>query len=161
MLDKVKEKVIVQYVQENKEAMYRLAYSYVKNESDALDVVQESIYKALASLEHLREPNYIKTWMYRIVVNTSVDYLRKNRKYVYDDNLMLDEGQYDAYEDTDLREALDQLEEPYKSIVKLRYFEDLKINEIAQVLEQNENTIKTRLYKALKKLRIQIEGGIR
>lgn len=157
MRDKAKEKLVVQYTLEYKEALYRLAYSYTKNESDALDVVQESIYKALASLEQLREPSYIKTWMYRIVVNTALDYIRKNKKYIYDENLMIDEGKSDRYEDMDLKEALEALEEPYQSIVKLRYFEDLKINEIASVLGENENTIKTRLYKALKKLKVQIQ----
>lgn len=157
MRDKAKEKLVIQYTLEYKEALYRLAYSYMKNENDALDVVQESIYKALASLDQLKEPAYIKTWMYRIVVNTALDYLRKNKKYIYEETYPVDEGKYDAYEDMDLKRALNNLEEPYQSIVKLRYFEDLQIKEIAKVLDENENTIKTRLYKALKKLKVQIQ----
>lgn len=156
MKDKLKEKKVIEYTLEYKESMYRLAYSYTKNEQDALDVVQESICKALTSLDCLREIGYLKTWMYRIIVNTSLDYLRKNKKYVYQESL--EEGySYDAYQNIDLEEALEKLEEPYQTIVKLRYFEDLKINEIAEVLEQNENTIKTRLYTALKKLRVKIK----
>lgn len=158
MRDKEKEQLVTQSIIDYKEALYRLAYRYTKQEQDALDVVQESIYKALASLDQLKEPEYVKTWIYRIVVNTALDYLRKNKKYVYDENIVLEEGYYDQYEDIDLKSALDQLEEPYHTIIVLRYFEDLQINEIAKVLSQNENTIKTRLYAALKKLRIQIGG---
>ncbi|MEG0014939.1 MAG: sigma-70 family RNA polymerase sigma factor [Cellulosilyticaceae bacterium] len=156
MKGKLKENKVIEYTLEYKESMYRLAYSYTRNEQDALDIVQESICKALTSLDSLKEINYVKTWMYRIIVNTALDYLRKNKKYIYQETL--DEGcLYDTYENIDLKEALDKLEEPYQTIVKLRYFEDLQINEIAQVLQQNENTIKTRLYTALKKLRIKIK----
>lgn len=156
MKGKLKENKVIEYTLEYKESMYRLAYSYTRNEQDALDVVQESICKALTSLDSLKEIDYVKTWMYRIIVNTALDYLRKNKKYIYQETL--DEGcLYDTYENIDLKEALDKLEEPYQTIVKLRYFEDLQINEIAQVLEQNENTIKTRLYAALKKLRVKIK----
>ena len=158
MKDKEKEKLVTQNILDHKEALYRLAYRYTKQEQDALDVVQESIYKALASLDQLKEPQYVKTWIYRIVVNTALDYLRKNKKYIYDENVVLEEGYYDQYEDIDLKAALDRLEEPYHTIVVLRYFEDLQINEIAKVLSQNENTIKTRLYAALKKLKVQIGG---
>lgn len=156
MKNKLKENKVIQYTLEYKESMYRLAYSYTKNEQDALDVVQESICKALTSLDSLKEVDYVKSWMYRIIVNTALDYLRKNKKYVYQE-VLEEGGLYDTYENIDLKQALDKLEEPYLTIVKLRYFEDLKINEIAQILEQNENTIKTRLYTALKKLRVKIK----
>lgn len=58
-----------------KENYYRLKYSYVRNPEDALDIVQESAYKAISSAESLKNPDYIKTWLYRIVVNTSLDFL--------------------------------------------------------------------------------------
>ena len=63
---------------------------------------------------------------------------------------------YDKYEDIDLQRALDQLPEKYRTIIVLRYFEDMKIGDIAQILGENENTIKTRLYNALAKLKISI-----
>ena len=58
---------------------YRLAYSYVKNADDALDILQESIYKAISSIESLKDSSYIKTWFYKIIVNTSLDFLEKER----------------------------------------------------------------------------------
>lgn len=154
------EKQLAEHVTANKENYYRLAYSYVKNADDALDIIQDSIYKALSSIDSLKEPRYIKTWFYRIVVNTSLDFLRKKKKLVIleEETLCsLDSGEVDNYEDLDLKAAIDELPDNYRSIVILRYFEDLKIEEVAEILNENINTVKTRLYKAIKKLRINIE----
>ena len=154
------EKQFADYVIANKEKHYRLAFSYVRNVEDALDIVQESIYKALSSIDTLREPSYIKTWFYRIVVNTSLNFLRKKKKLVLvDDGLLcnLDSGSLDHYENLDLKNALEILPDHYRSIIILRYFEDLKIEEVAEILGENVNTIKTRLYRTLETLRIKLE----
>lgn len=150
---------IAEYAVKYKENFYRLAYSYVKNTDDALDIVQESVYKAISSTRTLKNPDYIKTWFYRIVVNTSLDFLRKQRKSVAVGDEVLasfDFGAADDYEDFDLQKALDNLPDKYRTIVILRYFEDLKIEEIAEILNENTNTVKTRLYKSLEKLRIKL-----
>lgn len=150
---------IAEYAVKYKENHYRLAYSYVKNVDDALDIVQESVYKAISSVDSLKNSNYIKTWFYRIIVNTSLDFLRKQRKMstVGDEVLeSLDFGIADNYEDFDLKKALDNLPDQYRTVVILRFFEDLKIEEIAEVLNENANTVKTRLYKSLEKLRIKL-----
>jgi RNA polymerase sigma-70 factor (ECF subfamily) len=68
----------------------------------------------------------------------------------------LDSGEADRYEDFDLKNALDQLPEKYRTVIVLRFFEDLKIEEIAEVLDENANTIKTRLYTSLNKLRLTL-----
>lgn len=153
------EKQFVDYVIKNKENHYRLAFSYVKNVDDALDVVQESIYKAISTIDTLKNHGYLKTWFYKILVNTSVDLLRKRKKLVIVDDeslLSFDSGTFDNCEDIDLQNALDNLPVQYRSVVVLRFFEDLKIEEIAAILDENVNTIKTRLYKSLKMLRIEM-----
>lgn len=153
-------KQIADYIISNKEKYYRVAYSYVKNADDALDIMQESIYKAVANIDSLQDINYINTWFYRIIVNTSIDFLRKQKKVIPVDNEVLASfvsETNDEYENFDLQKAMDDLPEKYKSVVVLRYFEDLKIEEIAEILNENTNTIKTRLYKALKLLRIKMD----
>lgn len=153
------ENKIVDYVIRNKENIYRLAFSYVRNADDALDIVQESICKAISSKNSLKNPHYIKTWFYRIVVNTSLDLLWKQKKLIVVDEEDLsgyDIGANDNHQNIDLRKALESLPDNYRSIVVLRFFEDLKIEEIAEVLNTNVNTVKTRLYKALEKLRIKM-----
>ena len=148
--------LIADYVIKNKENHYRLAYSYVKNVDNALDIVQESILKAFLSIDSLKSSDYIKTWFYRIIVNTSLDFLRKQKRLVLDEEIIsqYDSGVIDEYQDIDLKEALEELPDKYRTVIVLRYFEDLKIEEIAEILEENINTIKTRLYTALKKLHI-------
>lgn len=153
------EKQIADYVIKEKEKHYRLAYSYVKNVDDALDVVQESIYKAFSAKGSLKDPNHIKTWFYRILVNTALDFLRKRKKLIIVDDVILtsyDLATVDNYQDFDLQKAMENLPEKYRSIIILRYFEDLKIEEVAEILDRNVNTVKTQLYKALEKLRINI-----
>lgn len=153
------ENKIAGYVIMHKENIYRLAFSYVKNADDALDIVQESIYKAISSKDSLKNPNYIKTWFYRIIVNTSLDLIRKQKKLVVADEEILsgyDTGAIDNYQNIDLQRALESLPDNYRSVIVLRYFEDLKIEEIAEILNENVNTVKTHLYKSLKKLRIKM-----
>nr|WP_312214629.1 sigma-70 family RNA polymerase sigma factor [Clostridioides sp.] len=148
------------YIIENKNSFYRIAYSYTKNEEDALDVVQDSIYKALCSIDTIQDINCIKTWFYKILIRTSIDNIRKNARYtnLISTELSVDQDRvYDKYSDIDLIKALDELPIEYKSILLLRFFEDLKIDEVAEILDENINTVKTRLYTALKKLKFKVE----
>ncbi|ABN52668.1 MAG TPA: RNA polymerase subunit sigma-70 [Hungateiclostridium thermocellum] len=157
--NKYLEEQIAEYAVKHKENFYRLAYSYVKNADDALDIVQESVYKAISSMDSLKNPDYLKTWFYRIVVNTSLDFLRRQKRNVAVGEEILgsfDFGAVDSYGDFDLQRALDNLPEKYRTIVVLRYFEDLKIDEIAEILNENVNTVKTRLYKSLEILRVKL-----
>lgn len=154
-------KLLEKYLVENKEAHYRLAYSYVKNKEDALDMVQESIYKAFRYIDSLEDLNYIKNWFYKILINTSLDFLRKNNRVSFVEDNILEansEANEDRYEDLDLKDALDGLPDNVKTIIILRYFEDLKLEDIAYILGISLGTVKTRLYTGLKKLRIEMEN---
>jgi RNA polymerase sigma-70 factor (ECF subfamily) len=153
------EKKLIECITDNKEAFYRLAYSYVKNENDAVDILQDSIQKAISSKRHIKNEQYIKSWFYRIVVNTSLDFLKKQKKLMFVDEEALEsyaDGVENQYSNIDLERALESLSLKYRSVIVLRYFEDLKIEEVAEILNENPNTIKTRLTKALKLLRIQM-----
>ncbi|KMZ44202.1 MULTISPECIES: sigma-70 family RNA polymerase sigma factor [Bacillales] len=157
------EKLLIRFIMENKENVYRLAFSYVKNAEDALDVVQDSIHKALSSLEALKSEGSMKSWFYRIVVNTSLDFLRKQKKIKLMDDKTLELHSpiiEDAYHDIDLEKALEELPHTFRTVVILRYFEDLKIEEIAEVMNENISTVKTRLYQALRKLRIKMDNDL-
>lgn len=150
-------------VTDYQEDFYRLAYSYVKNQQDALDIVQDAIQKGLLALERLEQIDSMKSWFYKIVVRTAIDFLRKHKRVtVTDDETLgyLQSGEEDHYEDIDLHEALERLPVAYRTIIILRYFEDLKLDEIAKIVDENINTVKTRLYRGLKLLRVEITEGI-
>lgn len=153
-------KAFIQFVTDNQADLFRFAYSYVKNQQDALDVVQESIRKGLSSIHTIEDESVIKSWMYRIVINTSIDSIRKNNKIqlMEDETIELHiQGETEKYENIDLKNAIESLPQMYRVIITLRFFEDMKFEEIANVLEENVSTIKTRLYKALKLLKIELE----
>ncbi len=148
-----------EYLIEKQAAHYRAAYSYTKNKEDALDVLQDSIEKALRSYGKKVRPDHLNAWFYRILVNTAIDYLRRRKKVLplAEETLEALGATEDRYENLDLKEALEALPEPYVGIVHLRFYEDMKIAEIAEVLGENENTIKTRLYRGLALLKVEME----
>lgn len=153
------EQVFVTFIRANKERFYLLAYSYMKNEQDALDIVQDSIQKALQSLHTLKDEQQLKSWFYKIVVRTAIDFLRKNKRiqFMNDEQLeFLTPHQNDTYENMDLNEALESLPSTLREVIVLRYFEDLKIEDVAYILDVNINTVKSRIYKALKLLKIEL-----
>lgn len=159
MKNKKLENILTELIVAEKEKFYRMAFTYMKNKEDALDIVQESIHKALKTVHTLEHPDGIKSWFYRIVVNTSLDMLRKQkREIIVDDGTLESVGpkSNDCYENVDLARSLDELPPKYRIIIILKFFEDLTLREISEILPENENTVKTRLYKALQILRIQI-----
>ena len=82
MYSPVREEELVELIHTYKEKFYRIAYSYVKNEQDALDVIQESVYKAYCSLDKLKSPEYFKTWFTRILINKAIDQIRFKKRIV-------------------------------------------------------------------------------
>lgn len=151
---------LVDYIKTNQEDFYRLAYSYVKNKEAALDIVQESLYKALSSVDTLKNIAYMKTWLYRIIVNTSLSYIRKNQKVVLMDEICeVSEPKKSEVEDRiDLYSAIDKLDDKHRTVIILRYLEDIKIAEIARVTDCNINTVKSRIKSAIQKLKMILEG---
>lgn len=160
MIRKIKHDIVTGFIINNRESIYRLAYSYVHNKENALDIVQDSICKALTSVKSLDNQTLLKPWFYRIVVNTALDFLRKNKKYLYLENDVLEAvvpASDDTYQNLDLQNAIENLSAINKTIIVLRFYEDLKLEEIASVLNENVNTIKTRLYSSLKKLKLNLK----
>lgn len=148
-----KKELLKEYVTKNIDRLYRLAFSYSKTEQYAEDIVNESVVRALAAIDTLRNEEYIGTWMYRIVINTANTYLKKQAKIIYLDDSMIEDGLLDKYRDVDLYKEIMRLEDKYRIIIVLRFFEDQSIEKIAEILSENVNTVKTRLYAALDKLK--------
>ena len=122
------EKQFADHIIKNNERYYRLAYSYVKNVDDALDIVQESICKGMSSLDSLRNPAYFRTWFYKIVIHTALDFLRqRNKTVLMEEEVLINSncGTCDTYQNIDLGRALDSLPAKYRTIIILRYFDCL------------------------------------
>jgi len=147
-------------ISERKEMLYKTAFTYVKNKEDALDILNETVYRAFISIKRLKEPEFFNTWLTRILINCALDTLRKDKKVLQLDeqagiaNLSSTLAQEDVF---DLNIAVDSLKEKYKTIVILKYFQDMTLAEISEVLQCPLGTVKTNLYKALKELKINLE----
>ena len=123
-------------------------------------MVQESAYKAIRDSKKVENENYISTWIYRIVVNTAIDMLRKRKKEGI--NTQIEDYEMpveDTYSDPDLAVALNRLKAEERLVITLRYFEELSLEEISDIAGEPLSTIKSRLYRALKKLRVDLEEG--
>lgn len=151
-------------LQSRKEKYYRIAYSYVKNEHDALDIVGEAAYKGLRTLGTLRQPDYFDTWMTRIVINAAIDFTRSRSRVALCEEpalevLAVPEEELTPEDSMDLYKALDALSEKDRICVTLRYFEEQTFVQIAEILQEPETTVKSRLYRALRKMRGFLEKG--
>ena len=147
---------LVEHITQNQTDFYRLAYSYVKNRDAALDVVQESVVKALSGSGSLRDSSRVRPWFCRILINECMNYFRRNRNLVsFEDSLTAQEAAEgsDPLERMDLYRAIGQLSLAEQTVIRLRFFHDMKLEEIAQSTGTNLSTVKSRLYKALRKLR--------
>jgi len=145
----------VAYILDNQGKFYRLAYSYVRDKDAALDVVQNAICNGLEKCYDLKNPDALKTWFYRIVVNESLQYLRNYKRESVGTQEEIPEVVYiePAYEkEHEVYEQVQKLPEPMKTIVVLHFYEDLTLKQISEITQTNLSTVKTRLYSALRKL---------
>lgn len=154
---------LIEFIERNENSIYRLAYSYVKSQDTALDMVQESIYKAIKAYEKIESSSSVKPWFYKILVNTCKDELRRGKRLIATAPEELPEEVDDSLsKKVDymvLHKALEGLDTETKTVIVLRYFEDMKLTEIARVLEENVNSVKSRLYRGLRSLKIQMKKG--
>lgn len=147
---------LVAYIVENQDRLYRVAYYYVNNRDNARDVVQNAICKALENYGSIRSHGALRTWMERILINESMNYLRKYRKETLCEYALIQEEAYveSAYDrDFSVLEAVRRLPAGQRTVIMLRFYDELTLKEISQVTGMNLNTVKTRLYNGLRTLR--------
>ncbi len=148
------------YIIENQNKFYRLAFSYMHNQEDALDVVQNAVCRALEHSGELRNADAMKTWFYRILVNESLLFLRKNKRFVLDEDgadreIVYEEPGFEIQDS--LYEQISRLDEDVQSVIKLHYYEEMTLREISQVMEMNLNTVKAKMYRGLKALKVVMQ----
>ncbi|MDF2942732.1 MAG: polymerase subfamily sigma factor [Herbinix sp.] len=138
-----------------KEQLYRIAYLYLKSESSALEAVDETVFLAYKNLRKLRQPQYFKTWITRILINVCKKELRRLKKEAPLDTLP--EQTHQDYDALPLKDAITKLPEELQIIINLRYFNDFTVVETANILKLPQGTVATRQRKALSILRLEME----
>lgn len=145
---------------EAEEAMYHTAYAILRNDSDCADAVQDAIFKAYKSLGSLKNPEYFKTWIIRILVNTCYSQL-KSRKYTEDiEDMESIPGQTaeDDYSKTELMLEIAAMDEKYRVPLMLYYMDGFTTEEIARSLGITSAAVRKRLSRARQMLKEQLEA---
>ena len=146
-----KKDLLEKTILEHQRMLYRIAFSIIKDEQLALDAVQETIVKAYSQIHQLRQPEYIKTWLVRICMNEANGLCRKQiTQRQRQTELQAYQGVTEDASPTeysDLFQAVMALEPKLRTVIVLRFFEELKFDEIAAMTQTNVNTIKSQVYK--------------
>ena len=137
--------------------MYRLSYSILKNEEDAQDAVQEAIYNAYKKLETLKDKRKFKSWIYKIVTNTSFEILRNKKNYIDIEQENIAEEKIDIDTNLTLWKAVQGLEQPYRTTITLFYYEDMSIKEISEITGSKVDAIKKQLSRGRDKIKEVID----
>jgi len=141
--------------------LFRSAFLLCGNEADAKDLVQETFLKAARSVGRFRGQSSVYTWLHGILLNLTRHYHRDRKRVVFDPNVPENEPaepppQFCSSDtqsaSASLQEALKRLSDAHREVLVLRYYENLKIREIAGRLEVSEGTVKSRLHYALEEL---------
>ena len=150
--------------------MFRLALSIVNDSTEAHEITQETFIAALKSLHAYQEKKSLRAWLYTIGLNLSRSHLRKRRLVERLRNTLINIFQVDAQKqsspeevaiqnekETLIWEALNKLAERYRMVVVLRYFHELSITEISEILSINEGTVHSRLHTARQRMKNALE----
>lgn len=151
------DKIFVEVITNNKEGLYREAYSFLLNKEDAEDAVSSAILKAYSNLSKLQNIGKMRAWLFRILINECKDMWKKQRGIKYSDVPIAELESVETSETGDLYEMVCELESQFKETALLYYFENFKIKEIAEILNIPEGTVKSRLARA----RIQLKELIK
>ncbi|MBH9966170.1 sigma-70 family RNA polymerase sigma factor [Bacillus enclensis] len=153
------EEAFLTMFQEYEKDIYRMAYVYVKNQEDALDVVQETAYRSFKKIGTLKNPEYFKTWLIKISITCATDMLRNRKKIIH---LNPEYASPIHSEDNDiplslsLHDLIETLNESEKNIILWKFYHGYTLKEIAEIEETPLGTVKSVLYRALAKLRKQV-----
>ncbi len=150
--------------------VYNLIYQRVRDRETAKDLCQETFLKAFQALANFKRESAFYSWLYRIAVNCSIDFLRKSKRspafrfeeltLSADDELRMAESQPSASQAIEnkelgsiIRKAVRHLSPGQQRVFNLRYYKELQIKEIAALLNRSEGTVKTHLHHAHRRLR--------
>ena len=156
-----KKKTLDKYILENKEKFYKIAFVYLRNRENALDIVQDSILKSYTYIEKLKDIEALDKWFTKLLINTAIDFIRKNSKMVYLDNSNLDYLiDKKLREEKTFNEIISSLDLELKGVIILKYFYGYKISEVSEILGISESDVKNKMHKSLKLLRKEISEEV-
>ncbi len=158
-------------IKDYKKMAYNIALRVLRNKEDAEDVSQEALVKVFKNIDSFNMQSTFKVWLYRIVMNTCLDFKRKKKIVTYSIDKPLENDESEILQDIPdnsnnpdiiiqnklesqmLYECIEMLDDDFRMVIVLRDLQNLSYKDIASILSCNEGTIKSRLNRARKKLR--------
>lgn len=170
-------KLIERYLSWDKESLEKLLGKHIQsifvscyrvclNENDANDITQNVLIKIIKNLDKFSFKSEFKTWYYRISYNESITFIKKNKENIniedVENKLIYEENAWKQIDKKYLKEnitiEINKLPLIDRNIILYFYYDDLKIKEIAKIMWLNENTVKTKLSRAKKKLKPNLKN---
>ena len=149
----------LELMEQNSLNMYKAARAILGNDEDAADAIQDTILTCFEKLKTLKKPEYFKTWMTRILINECNKILRHYRNIRMPEFMPEQSGQDSSMAEIEFKQMLELVDEKYRIVLILYYVYGFKLQDISELLEINENTVKTRLVRARKHLGELYFGG--
>ncbi|MEJ6982295.1 sigma-70 family RNA polymerase sigma factor [Pedobacter sp. P351] len=160
------QKAYAELMQRYKDSIYFMALKMVNNKDDSMDLTVETFGKAFENIDKYKPDFAFSTWLFRIATNNCIDFIRKKRLKMVSINSMVDdegderplqiksdtlnpeETSIKKQQQEQLKIIVDKLPQRYKTLIVLRYFEELSYEEIAQQLDLPLGTVKAQLFRA-------------
>ncbi|NDW09169.1 RNA polymerase sigma factor [Dysgonomonas sp. 520] len=148
-------------VQEYSEKLYWQIRKIVMNHDDANDVLQNTFIKVWTNLENFRGESKLQTWFYKIAINEAISFLNKQRQHqnipIDDDSFMQNKLESDVYFDGDeaqkkLQQAVLTLPEKQRIVFNMKYFDEMKYEEMSEILDTSVGALKASYHHAVKKI---------
>ncbi len=145
--------------------LYKIAKTRISNEEDINDAIQETMLEAYKSIKKLKDIKKLKSWVTKILINNCNKIYKKNYKnesvtnnYYQNNNLTFNSNE-NIENNLNFYSLLENLKYEERIISTLYYMEDYKIEEIGKILKMKKNTVKTHLFRARQKIRLNYMGG--
>ncbi len=147
----------IRLIEKNKQTLMRVAYGFFQNEEDVADAVAETVADAYEHIRELKNPEYFKTWLVRILINNCNRMYNENRNRTGLDSIP--EIAQESYEmaGVEFADMISSLSEEDRVIFQLFYGENFTTKEISELLYKKESTVKSRLHRGKEKLRTQMK----
>lgn len=160
------QRAYAELMQRYKDSIYFMTLKMINNKDDAMDLTVETFGKAFENLDRYKPDFAFSTWLFRIATNNSIDFIRKKRLSVISMDSMVDdegddrplqiksdslnpeESSIKKQQSKELKDIVDKLPSRYKTLIVLRYFDELSYEEIAQQLDLPLGTVKAQLFRA-------------
>jgi len=149
------------FIERHGTRLLRSATLLCGNEANAQDLVQDTFVQAIQSVHRFRGQASLYTWLHSILLNLTRHHRRHAKRLVYDNELAGQEGSGSEEQPStldldcasgELTRALSELSEPHREVLVLRFYESMKISEMAQLLKVSTGTVKSRLHYAIREM---------